>query len=148
VSHDPPRLTAALAGRYRIEGELGRARGRAGRRAVSSGDPHLRPARPSSHPHLDRLGQRITRRSADPTRTIHDRRSRCSSATSPIRTPTSWSTHARRKRACATRWILDGGREAQHSGLLARITVFGTPQHGGGPHWRDPVTAGELNSRW
>ena len=34
--------------------------------------------------------------------------------------------------------------EAQHPGLLARITVFGTPDHGGGPHWRDPVTAGEL----
>jgi len=34
--------------------------------------------------------------------------------------------------------------EAQHPGLLARITVFGTPEHGGGPHWRDPVTAGEL----
>jgi len=34
--------------------------------------------------------------------------------------------------------------EAQHPGLLARITEFGTPQHGGGPHWRDPVTAGEL----
>ena len=34
--------------------------------------------------------------------------------------------------------------EAQHRGLLARITVFGTPDHGGGPHWRDPVTAGEL----
>ncbi len=34
--------------------------------------------------------------------------------------------------------------EAQHHGLLARITVFGTPDHGGGPHWRDPVTAGEL----
>ena len=34
--------------------------------------------------------------------------------------------------------------EAQHPGLVARITVFGTPQHGGGPHWRDPVTAGEL----
>ena len=33
---------------------------------------------------------------------------------------------------------------AQHPGLLARITVFGTPDHGGGPHWRDPVTAGEL----
>src|SRR5213076_2599566 len=33
---------------------------------------------------------------------------------------------------------------AQHRGLLARITVFGTPDHGGGPHWRDPVTAGEL----
>jgi len=33
--------------------------------------------------------------------------------------------------------------EAQHPGLLARITVFGTPDHGGGPHWRDPVTAGE-----
>ncbi len=34
--------------------------------------------------------------------------------------------------------------EAQHPGMLARITVFGTPEHGGGPHWRDPVTAGEL----
>ena len=34
--------------------------------------------------------------------------------------------------------------EARHPGLLARITVFGTPDHGGGPHWRDPVTAGEL----
>ena len=34
--------------------------------------------------------------------------------------------------------------EAQDAGLLARITVFGTPNHGGGPHWRDPVTAGEL----
>ena len=34
--------------------------------------------------------------------------------------------------------------EAQHRGLLARVTVFGTPDHGGGPHWRDPVTAGEL----
>jgi protein kinase-like protein len=34
--------------------------------------------------------------------------------------------------------------ETQHPGLLARITVFGTPDHGGGPHWRDPVTAGEL----
>ena len=34
--------------------------------------------------------------------------------------------------------------DAQHPGLLARITVFGTPDHGGGPHWRDPVTAGEL----
>ena len=34
--------------------------------------------------------------------------------------------------------------EAQHPGLLARITFFGTPDHGGGPHWRDPVTAGEL----
>ena len=34
--------------------------------------------------------------------------------------------------------------EAQHPGLLARITYFGTPEHGGGPHWRDPVTAGEL----
>jgi hypothetical protein len=34
--------------------------------------------------------------------------------------------------------------EAQHPRLLARITVFGTPDHGGGPHWRDPVTAGEL----
>ena len=34
--------------------------------------------------------------------------------------------------------------EGQHAGLLARITVFGTPDHGGGPHWRDPVTAGEL----
>ncbi len=34
--------------------------------------------------------------------------------------------------------------EAQHPGLLARITVFGTPDHGGSPHWRDPVTAGEL----
>ncbi len=34
--------------------------------------------------------------------------------------------------------------EARHHGLLARITVFGTPDHGGGPHWRDPVTAGEL----
>ena len=34
--------------------------------------------------------------------------------------------------------------EAQHSGLLARISVFGTPDHGGSPHWRDPVTAGEL----
>jgi hypothetical protein len=34
--------------------------------------------------------------------------------------------------------------EAEHPGLLARITVFGTPDHGGGPHWRDPVTAGEL----
>jgi hypothetical protein len=34
--------------------------------------------------------------------------------------------------------------EAQHPGLLARIRFFGTPDHGGGPHWRDPVTAGEL----
>ncbi len=34
--------------------------------------------------------------------------------------------------------------EAQHPGLLARLTFFGTPDHGGGPHWRDPVTAGEL----
>jgi len=34
--------------------------------------------------------------------------------------------------------------EAQHPGLLARMTFFGTPDHGGGPHWRDPVTAGEL----
>ncbi len=34
--------------------------------------------------------------------------------------------------------------EVEHPGLLARITVFGTPDHGGGPHWRDPVTAGEL----
>jgi len=34
--------------------------------------------------------------------------------------------------------------EGQHPGLLARITFFGTPDHGGGPHWRDPVTAGEL----
>jgi len=34
--------------------------------------------------------------------------------------------------------------ETQHPGLLARITFFGTPDHGGGPHWRDPVTAGEL----
>lgn len=34
--------------------------------------------------------------------------------------------------------------EAQHPGLLARMTFFGTPEHGGGPHWRDPVTAGEL----
>ena len=34
--------------------------------------------------------------------------------------------------------------ESQHPGLLARIAVFGTPDHGGGPHWRDPVTAGEL----
>jgi len=34
--------------------------------------------------------------------------------------------------------------ELEHPGLLARITVFGTPDHGGGPHWRDPVTAGEL----
>jgi serine/threonine protein kinase len=34
--------------------------------------------------------------------------------------------------------------EAQHSGLLARISVFGTPDHGGSPRWRDPVTAGEL----
>jgi len=34
--------------------------------------------------------------------------------------------------------------EAEHPGLLARITVFGTPDHGGGPRWRDPVTAGEL----
>jgi serine/threonine protein kinase len=34
--------------------------------------------------------------------------------------------------------------EAQHPGLLARISFFGTPDHGGGPHWRDPVTAGEL----
>ena len=34
--------------------------------------------------------------------------------------------------------------EVQHPGLLARITFFGTPDHGGGPHWRDPVTAGEL----
>jgi len=33
--------------------------------------------------------------------------------------------------------------EMQHPGLLARITVFGTPDHGGGPHWHDPVTAGE-----
>ena len=34
--------------------------------------------------------------------------------------------------------------EARHPGLLARLTFFGTPDHGGGPHWRDPVTAGEL----
>jgi serine/threonine protein kinase len=34
--------------------------------------------------------------------------------------------------------------EAQHPGMLARITVFGTSDHGGAPHWRDPVTAGEL----
>jgi hypothetical protein len=34
--------------------------------------------------------------------------------------------------------------EAQHPGLLARMSFFGTPDHGGGPHWRDPVTAGEL----
>ena len=34
--------------------------------------------------------------------------------------------------------------EAQHPGLLARIEYFGTLDHGGGPHWRDPVTAGEL----
>jgi serine/threonine protein kinase len=34
--------------------------------------------------------------------------------------------------------------EAEHSGMLARITVFGTPDHGGSPRWRDPVTAGEL----
>ena len=34
--------------------------------------------------------------------------------------------------------------EAQHPGLLARLSFFGTPDHGGGPHWRDPVTAGEL----
>lgn len=34
--------------------------------------------------------------------------------------------------------------EARHPGLLARIDFFGTPDHGGGPHWRDPVTAGEL----
>ena len=34
--------------------------------------------------------------------------------------------------------------EAQHPGLLARIDYFGTQDHGGGPHWRDPVTAGEL----
>jgi hypothetical protein len=34
--------------------------------------------------------------------------------------------------------------EAAHPGLLARISFFGTPDHGGGPHWRDPVTAGEL----
>ena len=37
-----------------------------------------------------------------------------------------------------------GDVEAQHPGLLARIEYFGTPDHGGGPHWRDPVTAGEL----
>jgi len=34
--------------------------------------------------------------------------------------------------------------EARHPGLIARLTFFGTPDHGGGPHWRDPVTAGEL----
>ena len=34
--------------------------------------------------------------------------------------------------------------EARHPGLLARIDFFGTLDHGGGPHWRDPVTAGEL----
>ena len=34
--------------------------------------------------------------------------------------------------------------EAEYSGLLARISVFGIPDHGGAPHWRDPVTAGEL----
>ena len=34
--------------------------------------------------------------------------------------------------------------EAQRPGQLARITFFGTADHGGGPHWRDPVTAGEL----
>jgi serine/threonine protein kinase len=34
--------------------------------------------------------------------------------------------------------------EAEHPGFLARLTFFGTPDHGGGPHWRDPVTAGEL----
>ena len=34
--------------------------------------------------------------------------------------------------------------EARHPGLIARLTYFGTPDHGGGPHWRDPVTAGEL----
>jgi hypothetical protein len=52
-----------------------------------------------------------------------------------------------RSREASVRYVVDSmlaDVEAQHPGLLARITVFGTPDHGGGPHWRDPVTAGEL----
>jgi serine/threonine protein kinase len=52
-----------------------------------------------------------------------------------------------RSREAAVREVVDSlmaDVEAQHPGLLARIAFFGTPDHGGGPHWRDPVTAGEL----
>src|SRR6266446_9918374 len=52
-----------------------------------------------------------------------------------------------RSREAAIREVVDSlmaDVEAQHPGLLARMTFFGTPDHGGGPHWRDPVTAGEL----
>src|SRR2546422_9556495 len=34
--------------------------------------------------------------------------------------------------------------EAQHPGLVARLTFFGTPDHGGGPPWRDPGTGGAM----
>ena len=52
-----------------------------------------------------------------------------------------------RSREAAIREVVDSlmaDVEAQHPGLVARLTFFGTPDHGGGPHWRDPVTAGEL----
>jgi hypothetical protein len=60
--------------------------------------------------------------------------------------PTRFLIYTRSPEA-SVRYVVDSlltDVEAQHPGLLARITVFGTPEHGGGPHWRDPVTAGEL----